>query len=126
MGADFRFVLQDEVQLIDTSRQAENRERVEWEFKGSIIPNRQLTLADVNAHAAVRMPVQILDNVIFSSDRDETVLERIVAEYIGKTAADNSPKPKIEQRPRCVLTGRSAAEITPGYLHMLAVCLVVT
>ena len=47
-------------------------------------------------------------------DRQQPVLERIVAEDVGDLGADHGAKAKIEQRPGRVLARRAAAEITAG------------
>ncbi len=44
-------------------------------------------------------------------DRQETILERVITKNIGDFGTDHGANPEIEQRPGCVFTRRSAAEI---------------
>lgn len=47
-------------------------------------------------------------------DREQAVVERVVAEDVGDLAGDHRGDAVVEQRPRCVLARGTAAEVAPG------------
>jgi len=46
-----------------------------------------------------------------NDDRDQAILQGVIAEDIGNRGADDGAEPEPGQRPGCVLTARSAAKV---------------
>ena len=91
-----------ETKLIDAFNEAIACKSVNWKLNDFAFRQAQGRIRDIDIEFDTRVVQQILMCRLIDNDREQSVLQRVVAKYVGNFRADNGAQPKIEQGPRRV------------------------
>src|SRR5690606_28448510 len=107
-------------QFVHAFEQAGTGECIEREGVRFAGRGAQRARRDIDLEGVIRPLHQPLHHVLFEDDREQAVLERVVAEDVGDLAADHGAQAEVAQGPGCVLARRAATEIAPRQQDLAA------
>src|SRR6202453_2586762 len=105
-------------ELVHAVQQAVACERLDRERHGDARRQSHRRGIQVDGDIGARMLDEPLRGGLVDEDRQEPVLQRIVAEDIRDLGADHGPNPVIHERPGRMFTRGAAAEIADGDQHL--------
>src|SRR6266849_10536042 len=115
---DLVFLHQGEPDVIEAVQQAVLTVRIDFEPDHAAVGTAYLLLFEVDGEARIGAAVGIIEQLfqILTRDLDgeDAVLETIVVEDIAERGRNDAGDAEILERPRRMLTGRTAAEIVAG------------
>src|SRR5689334_4625438 len=111
---DLLVLRQEEAELVDAVHEAVLREAVDRERRGAPVRQRDRLRAEVDAYARAGRGEELRHRGGLEHDRDEAVLEGVVAEDVGDARRHHRLEPVVDEGPRRVLAGRAAAEVVAG------------
>ena len=118
VGGDFFFVPERQADVVKPFEQTLAAERVQFERERQAARSGHGTGCQIDRklHWPVRLLrlEQLLDLLFGKLDEQNPVFERIVVKNVSETGRDHDLETVIGDCPRCVFTGRTAPEITPG------------
>ena len=114
-SGDVFFEPQQVAKLVDALQQAGLVEWVDRELDRAPVRQLQGLSFEIDSHrgldAFFRQVKEVLVGFFIDDDREESVIQRIVAENVRKGGADHRLEAPSHQRPGRVFAGRTAAEV---------------